>query len=169
MVGLAQFLYHNRIGKTFPGIKSFFEKVHEAEGRLPICCAGFCWGGKQLFLLSHKENVDHGGKPLICAGFAGHPSMLTVPGDIEMCEVPISIALGERDDQITAQIAEKIHTLIKAKPEATRGEIKVYENAAHGFCVRADVEFPNVEKQALEAEDQCISWLNSHLLNNATF
>jgi dienelactone hydrolase len=145
-------------------VKAFFDQLRKEEGAtLPIGAAGFCWGGKHTFLLANTEdNATADGKPLIDAGFAGHPSRLKIPGDIEPVSVPISIAVGDKDNQISVPQAEQIRKILEAKPPATKGEIRVYEGAGHGFCIRGELkENKELARQANEAEDQCMAWFNA--------
>ena len=160
------FSFHTKFGKTFPVVKDFFEQLRKEEGNtLPVGAAGFCWGGKHIFLLANTdEHSTQDGKPLIDAGFAGHPSRLKIPGDIEAVSVPISVAVGDKDNQISAQQAEQIKTTFEAKLPAAKGEIRVYKGAGHGFCVRGELKENKEEaRQANEAEDQCIAWFNAKL------
>lgn len=46
--------------------------------------------------------------------------------------------------------------------EGKEGEVRIYENSTHGFCVRAVMTDENVAKTAAEAEDQAINWFNTH-------
>jgi dienelactone hydrolase len=156
------FLYHNRPGKSYPLVKDFFKALREGEGAaLPVGAAGFCWGGKHTVLLAADvEKV--GGKPLLDAGFTGHPSMLSIPGDIENMSRPVSFAVGEKDSALSMQQAEQIKQIVEAKPDGQRGELVVYPGVGHGFCVRADTAILDVAKQAAEAEDQCIRWFDKH-------
>ncbi|KAJ4154983.1 hypothetical protein LMH87_000253 [Akanthomyces muscarius] len=119
----------------------FFEQLRKDEGEtLPIGAAGFCWGG-----------------------FTGHPSLLALPQDIEKIILPVSFAIGDKDNAISMKQAGTIASILEAKQGHAKGEVKIYENAGHGFCARADIKFKDVEKQATDAEDQCISWFNQHL------
>ncbi|KAL2674044.1 hypothetical protein Neosp_012490 [[Neocosmospora] mangrovei] len=155
------FMIRNRFGKTYPITKSFFEKLRKAEGStLPVGVAGFCWGGKLAILLSHGVEVD--GKPIIDAAFTGHPSALSFPSDFEKVTVPVSVAVGDNDSQFPLETAGKMKALVESKSEATRGEIKIYPGAGHGFCVRASMEKEGLVEKASEAEDQAITWFNTH-------
>ncbi|KAL6364614.1 hypothetical protein LRP88_02017 [Fusarium phalaenopsidis] len=155
------FMIRNRFSKTYPITKSFFEKLRKAEGStLPVGVAGFCWGGKLAILLSHGVEVD--GKPIIDAAFTGHPSGLSFPGDFEKITVPVSVAVGDNDSQFPLKTAGKMKALVESKSEVTRGEIKIYPGAGHGFCVRASMEKEGLAEKASEAEDQAITWFNTH-------
>lgn len=160
LTGFVPFIIRNRFSSAFPIAKGFFEQLRKEEGAtLPVGVAGFCWGGKLALLMSHGVEVD--GRSLVDAVFTGHPSFVKVYGDIEKIKLPVSFACPEKDNQISRAQAEKIRTMVEAMPEAQRGEVKIYDNASHGFCVRADLLFADVAKQADEAEDQCISWFNT--------
>ncbi|GCB23753.1 protein AIM2 [Aspergillus awamori] len=150
------FMYHNKFTTSWPTVKTFFTAVRRNEGaNLPIAAAGFCWGGLHTVYLAHGEEDDKvNGKPLIDAGFTGHPSNLKIPGDIEKIKIPVSFAVAELDNMLKMPQIKQIE---KALGEEV-GEVKVYYGAGHGFCVRADVMVKDVRVQAEEAEDQAIGW-----------
>ncbi|EGR51757.1 uncharacterized protein TRIREDRAFT_33169, partial [Trichoderma reesei QM6a] len=84
---MVPFITYNWPSRAWPRVKGFFEQLRKEEGSsLPVGAAGFCWGGKQVILLAHGDTID--GRPLIDAGFTGHPSLLSIPGDIEKLKVP---------------------------------------------------------------------------------
>ncbi|PWY93487.1 dienelactone hydrolase family protein [Aspergillus sclerotioniger CBS 115572] len=156
---IVPFLYHNNFGRSWPVVKSFFTAVRQNEGaKLPIAAAGFCWGGLHTVYLAHGEEVD--GKPLINAGFTGHPSNLAIPGDIEKIKIPVSFAMAELDNMVPLPQIKQIEGVLDKNGGV--GEVKIYYGAGHGFCVRADVMVKNVGAQAGDAEDQAIEWFNRH-------
>lgn len=150
-------------------LKKFFQDFRRAEGfSEPLGVAGFCWGGKHTVLLSHQENfiaIDGSLKPLLDAGFIGHPSFLDIPKDVEKIARPISWAVPEMDHHITVpQTTDMIAKIVDNKPDEQKGELKIYYGCRHGFCVRADVlSAGDVTNQAVEAEDQAIEWFNAKL------
>lgn len=153
--------YFNRIGRSWPIVKGFFEQLRKDEGStLPIGAAGFCWGGKHTVILAQPGH-DINGKPLIDAGFTGHPSMLDIPADIEKMVIPVSFALGADDQMVGPKIQQQIKDIVENKPEGQKGEVRVYEKAGHGFCVRADHSLADVAQQASDAEDQSVEWFNA--------
>ncbi|CZR69775.1 related to dienelactone hydrolase family protein [Phialocephala subalpina] len=129
---------------------------------LPIFAAGFCWGGKHVCLLA-ADTSRVNGKLLIDAGFTGHPSLLKVPSDIEKMKIPVSFAIGDQDSHLPLEVSGNIKDIVEAKPEEQRGEVVLYKDCSHGFCVRADIRFEEVARQAEAAEDQCIQWYDKHL------
>lgn len=161
VLDIVPFFYHCYPGKTFPVVKGFFEQLRKDEGATQsIGAAGFCWGGKFVTLLSHGHEI--GGRPLIDAGFTAHPSMLSIPSDIEKIQRPVSFALAAKDDQIPPAKAAKLKAVVEALPSPATGEAFVIEKTGHGFAVRADVAQDDVAAQAARAEDQCMDWFNKH-------
>ncbi|KAK3940473.1 Alpha/Beta hydrolase protein [Diplogelasinospora grovesii] len=161
--GFASFLFFNRPGRRYPIVKAFFRALRAANPEMHVGAAGFCWGGKHTVLLAaDPEMTVDSGKPLIDCGFAGHPSMLSIPGDIEKMHRPVSFACPENDPQVSLAQAEIIKKIVEGRTGESRGEVVVYENCGHGFCVRADTTNDDVARQAAEAEDQCIRWMQSH-------
>ncbi|EAL89907.2 hypothetical protein KXW98_001319 [Aspergillus fumigatus] len=162
MYTMIPFMYFNRFSKSWPIVKSFVAAVRQNEGaQLPIGAAGFCWGGKHTVNLAHGFEVD--GKPLINAGFTGHPSLLNIPGEIEKITIPVSFALGDLDVIVKKPQIEQIKKIMEGGEKV--GEVKVYYGASHGFCVRADRLLKDAEQQATEAEDQALDWFNRHFAN----
>ncbi|CAK7242769.1 MAG: hypothetical protein STHCBS139747_004270 [Sporothrix thermara] len=166
MSSFVPFILTNRISKSYPRVRAFFEKLREAEGAdAKIAAAGFCWGGKHVLLMAHNVTVDVAGKPaaLIDVGFTGHPSLMEIPADVsDTMTVPVSFAIGELDRNLPADKVAEIRKIVEAKPAPVTGEVVVYKGAGHGFCVRADTTLNDVASQALAAEEQCIAWFNKH-------
>jgi hypothetical protein len=53
-----------------------------------------------------------------------------------------------------------IEEIVESKPDGQKGEVKIYPNCGHGFCIRADTRFLDVMAQAAAAEDYCIEWFD---------
>ena len=163
---MAPFIWGGNMNWTasYARVRTFFERLRKDEGAtLPVGAAGFCWGGKLTVLLARAgpgQEVD--GMPLIDAGFTGHPSQLQVPDDIDKIALPVSFAIGDRDNQISPQQAAQIKSIVEAKPAGQTGEVQIYKDCSHGFCVRADLTFLDVAEASLRAEDQCIEWFQKH-------
>jgi dienelactone hydrolase len=162
MYALLPWYFVNRIRASYPRVKTFFEALRRANLEMPIGAAGFCWERKHVVLLAKdKDRVD--GKPLFDAGFTGHPSMLSMPGDIEKVELPVAFAIGDMDAHIPMDQVKAIKEIVENKPDGQEGEVKVYPNCGHGFCIRADTRFLDVMTQAAAAEDYCIEWFDKKL------
>lgn len=127
---------------------------------MPVGAAGFCWGGKHAILLSHGAKIDN--RTLVDAVFAGHPSFLDIPGDFDKIALPVSIAVGDKDNQIKAKFIDIIQGVLAKKPESAKSVMVVYEDATHGFALRAAVQMQEIAAKAIQAEDQCVDWFNTH-------
>lgn len=166
MYGFIPWIIRNRPGRSFPIVKKFFDELRGETGAAgtPVGTAGFCWGGKHVVLLADAQHKTPDGRPMYDAGFTGHPSFLEVPKDIERIALPISFAVPEKDNQLKVpRDTDIIDRIMEGRPEATRGEVRVYEKVGHGFCVRADIEVKDVAASATEAENQAIAWFDAKL------
>ncbi|KAF7555974.1 hypothetical protein G7046_g6419 [Stylonectria norvegica] len=160
LLAFIPFILRNRPGKAYPIVRGFFEQLRKEEGEtLPIGAAGYCWGGKFALLLAHGAEIN--GKPLIDAAFTGHPSLLSLPGDVEKLTLPVSFAIGDRDIQVSLKQAKEIKAIVEAKHGAAKGEVRIYDESSHGFCVRASLQDKDLAQKAADAEDQCIAWFNA--------
>lgn len=113
-----------------------------------------------MLLAQGEKGPD--GKPLLDAGFTAHPSMLSIPSDIEKIVRPVSFALAETDQQISPEQAIRLKSIVEAKEGDALGEVEIIKDTGHGFAVRADMKYQDIAKQAAAAEDMCIHWLNKH-------
>ncbi|KAL8696843.1 MAG: hypothetical protein Q9224_002593 [Gallowayella concinna] len=168
---MAPFIYLTRPSITTPLIKSFFSSLRSSSP-LPVCAAGFCWGGLYAILLTHASSTaKESGIPLIDAAFVAHPSNLTIPADIEKVERPLSICHGTKDFVLDLKGARVIEGILEAKNQSTRKEkgsgeedgekryeIQVLEGAKHGFAVRGNPNDSAEMEQAQRAEDQAVEW-----------
>ncbi|KAI0912615.1 Alpha/Beta hydrolase protein [Ustulina deusta] len=149
-----------RPGKTIPIVKSFMESLRRNEAaHLPTGITGYCWGGKHVVSLAEGFTVD--GKPLIDAGFTAHPSFLTLFDDIEKMTIPVSFAVGDKDNMVSPEQAKQLEKIVLEKPDGQKGECRVYPGYGHGFACRVDV-LNDDPKGAAEAEDQAIAWFEKH-------
>lgn len=172
-------MFFNRQSVTGPRIFNFFKDLRANEASLlPVGVAGFCWGGLWTTKLCADIEKTPDGRSLIDAGFTAHPSMLTVPADIEMVKLPLSIANGTKDFQLTPPLMEQVKEIFARKDNC---ELVVFDGAKHGFAIRSNPNDEREKKQELgklgsisdtsgtarciidsltDAEDQAISWFN---------
>jgi dienelactone hydrolase len=163
--GMGPTMLLNTPGRTYPGVRDWFKALRLAEGAtMPIGATGYCWGGKHVVTMASFK--DKGGpnndKPLFDAGFTAHPSMLSIPKEIEEINLPVSFALAELDMGMSVDQEKQIKKIIEAKEGSAKGEAKIYEGVGHGFSVRADFKVEKVAMQAAEAEHQALDWFNKH-------
>ncbi|XMA10994.1 hypothetical protein WAI453_003785 [Rhynchosporium graminicola] len=157
IAGFVPFMYYNRLAVTTPRVTQFLASLRTAQlNPLPIGAAGFCWGGKFVFLLC-GESLNSNGRPLIDFGFTAHPSNLVLPLDAENVKLPISVAIGDVDVMIPKKQAEDMKATLEAKGEH---EMVIIPGAVHGFATRAKPGDEEGTKQGLQAEDQAVNWFN---------
>lgn len=160
--GLLPFMWYNLPVYSHPRVVSFLEtirtKPYQSDQGLKTIAAGFCWGGKHVIMLTHKEETH-----LTDGVFAAHPSALSLPQDIDNVRKPVSIAVGTKDSWLNMdQIRNISKTLRRLETEVAdmQSEVVTYDGANHGFSVRIDVKNPKQVEQARQAEQQAINWFN---------
>jgi dienelactone hydrolase len=166
-----------RPGIVIPRIKAYIIALRasppvpfdQTPQSLKIGVAGFCWGGKYAILLCHNEpsgeSVELGGgegKPLVDCGFTGHPSFVTLPGDLDAVVAPLSIANGDMDMMLPGEKMVEAKRILDAKEGGGVHEAVIYEGATHGFSVRGDPKDPKQAEMGMKAEDQAVSWFKKH-------
>lgn len=132
-----------------------------------VCVTGFCWGGRITW-----RYVAH--QPMVSAGVAwygrltaGHGSLHTIhPIDIaEFLQAPVLGLYGEKDAGIPLVDVKKMQKALSTGNEcAQKSEIRVYENAEHGFF--ADYRPMYQARAAKDAWERCLNWLRLHLPPN---
>ena len=88
------------------------------------------------------------------AVFAGHPSLLAFPNDLNKPVVPTSIAVAEFDHRFDPKMGDKVRELWEKKSDQVKTEIVVYKGVKHGFCVRGDMKNEQVKDAITKAVDQ---------------
>ncbi|CAJ2505782.1 Uu.00g131760.m01.CDS01 [Anthostomella pinea] len=163
LLAFAKWGIPNRFAKSFPIVQKFMENLRRNEGaHIPVGIAGFCWGGKHTLVIAGDFKAD--GKPLVDAAFTAHPSFLSLYDDIKKIRAPTSFGIGDLDSQVSPEQAEKIRDIIEAKPEAQKGEMRMYHGYGHGFACRVDAKNDD-PRGAAEAEDQALAWFEKHFAN----
>jgi dienelactone hydrolase len=135
--------------------------------------AGFCWGGYQSVNLCSETTVPGGSERLVDAQFCAHPSRLKLPDDVVDAVVkfktPVSIAHATKDYALPNKQMQETEATLRQKAGNGEGEegywwsIRYYEDAPHGFAVRAREGFKKEEVAADEAKEQAIEWFKRWL------
>ena len=149
-----QSVVQSRITKFLTGIRSSPD-----TGNLKIGAAGFCWGGKYTFLLTHDTSPH----PLIDCAFAAHPSLLSVPADVERVHLPLSVAVGDEDMALSKKNIRTLEAVLTKKKGQGEHEVVVLQGARHGFAVRVEPGDELQERYAGVAERQAIAWFTRWL------
>jgi dienelactone hydrolase len=156
-----------------PRIFSFFQALRTSAPPFPtnnlkIGTAGFCWGGQYVVMLAHdtpsSRVTRHSSQlssstiePLIDCGFTAHPSMLSVPNDIEKIKVPISVAVGDTDMAMKAPLIQQMNEILTVKMKGDH-EVNIMPGAKHGFAIRHEPDDKKQTEFAEEAETQAVGW-----------
>jgi len=160
--GFIPFLYYTRPSIAKPRVYKFFHALRTNEATsLPLGAAGFCWGGKHVFLLCSDSEKASNGKSLIDCGFTAHPSNLAIPADAQAVSLPLSVAVGDVDMAMPIKQVKQMKKILEGKG---RGEethtVVVIPGAKHGFAVRAKPDDKVAVEQGVKAEEQAVAWFN---------
>jgi dienelactone hydrolase len=156
-----------------PRIVDFMRALRTAPdtANLKIGVAGFCWGGLHAVKLAHdtpSSRVHRYGseagelKSLVDAVFTAHPSMLSIPADVQNVTVPLSIAIGDADFVMKISEVEKAKTILEKKGDDH--EVVIYPGGKHGFAIRGDPKDLKQKELADQAEEQALSWFSKWLV-----
>jgi len=157
------FLIYNRAAVASPKIYDYFRAVREENKDMKVAAAGFCWGGKYTTLLCSGQEKTADGRPLVDCGYTAHPSSLVLPTDIELVTLPLSIANGTEDIQLTKEKMEQMRPILERKSkEGVDCELVIYEEAKHGFAIRAKKDDEREERQMVEAIEQAVRFFDKH-------
>lgn len=163
-VAAVPFLVWNRAGVATPKIYDFLRAVREENKGLKLGVAGFCWGGRYTVLLCSGQEKMQDGSPLVDCGYTAHPSSLAVPTDIEAVTLPLSIANGTEDIQLTKEKMDIVRPILEKKSkEGIDCELVVYEGAKHGFAVRSKEGDEREARQMKESIEQAVKFFEKHL------
>jgi len=166
-------IFKNRSSVCKPRIFNFFKAIRTSPSPFPtnnlkMGAAGFCWGGYYTVLLAHdapssrvqrQTSSADALEPLIDCAFTAHPSLLTMPKDIEGVNLPLSVAVGNEDMAMKGPQILQMKEILEVKKKGDH-EVVIMPGAKHGFAVRVD---PRDEWQlecAEKAEVQAIKWFS---------
>ncbi|KAK4143933.1 protein AIM2 [Dichotomopilus funicola] len=173
---MATFLFRNRASVTQPRIRGFLAAERKSAPTTPIGVAGFCWGGLHAVLLTHDvphNKVTVGGDgvsggqeyPLIDCSFTAHPSLLSLPKDIEQVVKPLSVANGSLDDHFGPEKVKILEEVLDRKNREAgleagdkKYESVVYPGGKHGFAIRGDRTDPEIREKGEQSEAQAVEW-----------
>lgn len=158
-----------------PRIFSWFQSLRTSPAPFPtadlkVGAAGFCWGGKYIFLLcadppssrvlAHNSSIL---TPLLDCAFAAHPSFVSVPADVDAVTVPLSIAVGDNDMAMKGPLIQQMKEILEVKKKGDH-EVNIMPGAKHGFAVREDPTDEFQSQCADKAEVQALQWFGRWLV-----
>jgi dienelactone hydrolase len=158
-------LFNNRESKAKPRIFNFFRALRISPPPFPtnnlkLGAAGFCWGGRYTILLCGGRGLSaiDAPEPLIDCGFTAHPSLVSVPKDIEAVKLPLSVAVGNEDSAMKGPLIQQMKEILEKKKDDH--ECVIMPGAKHGFAVRIDPKDAFQNKYAEQAEGQAVDWFS---------
>jgi dienelactone hydrolase len=168
-------LFKNRTSVCKPRIFNFFKALRTSPppfptNKLKIGAAGFCWGGRYTLLLAHdtpssrvqrneSQTSSAALEPLIDCGFTAHPSMVSMPKDIEAVNLPLSVAVGNEDTAMKSPLILQMKEILEVNKKGDH-EVVLMPGAKHGFATRVDPKDELQMEYAEEAEVQAIEWFS---------
>ena len=117
-----------------------------------------------MTLLCSGKDKTKDGRNLVDAGYTAHPSQLKIPTDPEGVTLPYSVAHATDDMNLKGEQAVEMKKIIQGKSNC---EWVDYQDAKHGFAVRADPKNEKSQKQCADAEDQAVNWFTKHLVSSS--
>lgn len=129
-----------------------------------VCVTGFCWGGRITWRYAAHQPMLSAGVAWYGRLTAGHGPLQTVhPIDVTATlEAPVLGLYGEKDSGIPlTDVRDMRKALAVGSKHAQDSEIRVYEDADHGFF--ADYRPMYQTRAAQDGWQRCLSWLRSHL------
>ncbi|KAL7266403.1 hypothetical protein RUND412_011052 [Rhizina undulata] len=158
-------LARHREAVTWPIVNGFFEALFRESNSRKHFVAGFCWGGMYAIRLSQRNkwvlsdgSFKEGG--LVHAVYTAHPSLLTIPKDIEAISVPVSFALAGHDERLPVESINQIKATLDKKEGKKKlaSEVVAYKDSKHGFATRGNMEIEDAKEAMAKAESQAANW-----------
>ncbi|KAJ3409876.1 hypothetical protein HDV05_004176 [Chytridiales sp. JEL 0842] len=138
---------------THVGAQAPFERVKgdikatqeylKKEGCANFGLVGFCWGGRNVALLTQD--------PVFKAGAIVHPGNVT-PEEAALVQAPL-LVMPAQDDK--AEVFDKVVEILRTKPFGSKVVHRRFDDVPHGFCAsRSDFGNELMAKRANEAIEE---------------
>jgi dienelactone hydrolase len=86
-------------------------------------------------------------KPAVDCAVANHPSMVAIPGDVDTISRPVLVNIGNIDTMMPEGEVAKLKEVFLKEIPSVETHVNVFDNAQHGFTVRADLSNETEKKQ----------------------
>ncbi|CCG80722.1 Dienelactone hydrolase family protein [Taphrina deformans PYCC 5710] len=151
-------LFNHRDAVSKPIIDKFFTALRQDLPTAKIGAVGFCWGGRHVVLLTHADSSVQVDCVVAC-----HPSMLSVPGDIQKVTKPLSIQVGDKDQMVRMSVKQADQARETIEQKGIAGEVKVYPGQVHGFACRGDLDTAEIKEGKEQCTKATVDWLSKYL------
>jgi len=152
--GIPFFWSHGDVTPKVALVEAVIKDIKENHGITKVGVQGYCYGGKIAVLLAGKsDKIDAFG--------VAHPSMLTVPADIEAVQKPGLFCCAEIDSSFPQESRRQSEELLNKK--GMPNKFVDYKGMNHGFAIRGDCEVPEISTAAKDALQQAVSFFKQYL------
>ncbi|OSS50115.1 hypothetical protein B5807_05190 [Epicoccum nigrum] len=135
--------------------------AHAVKKNLPVGAklgiAGYCWGGYQALNIARQATES-----LTDVIFVAHPAKYEAAQAEEAVGKGVKLSFAHAGEDMSLPIS-KIEETKKALDGSQAFDLKVYEECAHGFAVRANPAKEREAKAAEEALEQAAKWFEKWL------
>ena len=128
-----------------------------------VYATGFCWGGRITWLYAAHQAMLKAGVAWYGRLSQGHgPLQVKNPVDVvQELKAPVLGLYGEKDAGIPLKDVRAMQAALKeGSDQAKASEIRVYEDADHGFF--ADYRPMYQAKAAKDGWQRCLVWMRQH-------
>ncbi|KAF5332150.1 hypothetical protein D9611_008178 [Ephemerocybe angulata] len=128
------------------------------EGVTKFLATGYCFGGRYVFDLAFDNVID--------VAAVAHPSLLTIPDDLEKyaatSKAPLLINSCTTDNLFPPEAAAKADEILGNGKFAPGYKREHWEGCTHGFAVRGDLSVPEIKAGKEGAFRATVTWFKNH-------
>jgi len=144
---------HNK-DRVYPFCKNFVTELREKHGVTRIAATGYCWGA--LFGVELSKQAG-----LIDGVVSSHPSLLSIPDDIEAIATQSIWICADSDNQFDEAKRKATEEILKRR--GVPNKFVFYPGTFHGFTVRGSETDAVVTKATKDAKDQTVKFFREVL------
>jgi len=140
-----------RVSKKIPIIQDVITELRLNYGIKKIGVTGYCYGGKVIALMNQDASIEFDSSAM------NHPSMLSVPNDIEQIRKPVLFNCAESDFMLSPEKAKKSEEILNKN--GITNKFITYPGTTHGFAVRPKYNEPKEAMQ--QALNNAVDFFNT--------